>query len=108
MGKVKDEDLLFKALADRSRRDLLDRLRKKNGQSLGELCEGHEMSRQAVSKHLAILEAANLVTSVCFAGPDSRDLFIVSADNKDDPDLCGCVFRTTVDVRGAPVGAAAI
>jgi xylono-1,5-lactonase len=51
---------------------------------------------------------AHLVTSVCFAGTDSRDLFIVSADNTDDPDRRGCIFRTTVDVRGAPVGAAAM
>jgi DNA-binding transcriptional ArsR family regulator len=56
-------DLVFKALADRSRRQLLDRLQNKNGLSLGELCEGIEMSRQAVTKHLAILEEANLVAT---------------------------------------------
>ncbi len=54
-------DVVFKALADASRRELLDRLRSKNGQTLGELCEGLEMSRQAVTKHLAILEEADLV-----------------------------------------------
>ncbi|HSZ73543.1 MAG TPA: metalloregulator ArsR/SmtB family transcription factor [Rhizomicrobium sp.] len=54
-------DAVFKALADESRRHLLDRLYKKNGQSLGELCEGLTMSRQAVTKHLGILEEANLV-----------------------------------------------
>ena len=54
-------DAVFKALADESRRQLLDRLHKKNGQSLGELCEGLDMSRQAVTKHLGILEAANLI-----------------------------------------------
>jgi DNA-binding transcriptional ArsR family regulator len=54
-------DEVFKALADPSRRQLLDRLRKRNGQTLGQLCEGLTMSRQAVSKHLAVLEAANLV-----------------------------------------------
>lgn len=54
-------DAVFKALADGSRRELLDRLRAKGGQTLGELAEGLRMSRQAVSKHLAILEAANLV-----------------------------------------------
>lgn len=59
-----DEDSVFKALADASRRDLLDRLRKKSGQTLGELCEGHDMSRQAVTKHLAILEEANLVVTL--------------------------------------------
>lgn len=54
-------DEVFRALADPSRRRLLDRLRKKSGQTLGQLCEGLAMSRQAVSKHLAVLEAANLV-----------------------------------------------
>jgi len=54
-------DEVFKALADASRRELLDRLHARNGQTLGELCEGLEMSRQAVTKHLALLEAANLV-----------------------------------------------
>jgi DNA-binding transcriptional ArsR family regulator len=56
-------DAVFRALADRSRRRLLDRLHARNGQALGELCEGLDMSRQAVTKHLAILEAANLVVS---------------------------------------------
>ena len=53
-----DEDKVFKALADASRRDLLDRLRKKGGLTLGALCEEHDMSRQAVAKHLALLEEA--------------------------------------------------
>ena len=57
-------DEVFKALADASRRSLLDRLHAKNGQTLNELCEGLAMSRQAVTKHLAILEAANLVAVV--------------------------------------------
>jgi DNA-binding transcriptional ArsR family regulator len=56
-------DAVFRALADRSRRQLLDRLHNKNGQSLGDLCEGIAMSRQAVTKHLVILEEANLVAS---------------------------------------------
>ena len=60
---VADEDKVFKALADASRRQLLDRLRRKNGQTLGELCEGHDMSRQAVTKHLNLLEEANLVAT---------------------------------------------
>lgn len=60
---VSDEDRVFKALADSSRRQLLDRLRKKTGLTLGELCEGHDMSRQAVTKHLVLLEAANLVVT---------------------------------------------
>src|ERR1700749_2659621 len=60
---VDDLDKVFKALADASRRKLLDRLRKKGGLSLGELCEKHDMSRQAVTKHLALLEAANLVVT---------------------------------------------
>ena len=58
---VADEDKVFKALADASRRQLLDRLRRKNGQTLSELCEGHDMSRQAVTKHLIALEEAGLV-----------------------------------------------
>jgi DNA-binding transcriptional ArsR family regulator len=57
-------DTVFKALADRTRRQLLDLLHVHNGQTLGELCEGLAMSRQAVSKHLALLEAANLVATV--------------------------------------------
>ncbi len=52
---------IFRALADESRRVLLDRLFTSNGQSLSALCTDLAMSRQAVSKHLAILEAANLV-----------------------------------------------
>jgi len=52
---------VFKALADPTRRRLLDRLRARNGQTLSELCEHADMTRQAVTKHLAILEAANLV-----------------------------------------------
>jgi DNA-binding transcriptional ArsR family regulator len=56
-------DTVFRALADESRRQLLDRLHEKNGQTLGELCEGLDMSRQAVTKHLDILEAANLVAT---------------------------------------------
>ena len=57
-------DEVFRALADESRRKLLDRLYAKNGQTLGELCEGARMSRQAVTKHLNILEEANLVAVV--------------------------------------------
>jgi uncharacterized protein YndB with AHSA1/START domain/DNA-binding transcriptional ArsR family regulator len=57
-------DDVFRALADPSRRQLLDSLNARNGQTLRELCAGLEMARQSVSKHLAILEAANLVTSV--------------------------------------------
>src|ERR1700761_5948850 len=57
-------DDVFKALADVSRRSLLDRLHARNGQTLNELCDGLDMTRQAVTKHLAILEAANLVTAI--------------------------------------------
>ena len=57
-------DAVFKALADRSRRKLLDQLRKSNGQTLTELCAHLDMTRQAVTKHLALLEAANLVAVV--------------------------------------------
>ena|SRR5438105_4119176 len=58
-----DDDAVFRALADPSRRELLDRLHARNGQTLSELCDGLEMSRQAVTKHLAILEEANLVAT---------------------------------------------
>ena len=57
-------DEVFKALADASRRTLLDRLHDKNGQTLNELCDGLDMTRQAVTKHLVILEGANLVTTI--------------------------------------------
>ncbi|MEV4290289.1 metalloregulator ArsR/SmtB family transcription factor [Nonomuraea bangladeshensis] len=57
-------DEVFKALADASRRRLLDSLNARNGQTLRELCAGLDMARQSVSKHLAVLEAANLVTTV--------------------------------------------
>jgi len=57
-----NDDAVFKALADASRRKLLERLRQKNAQTLGELCSGLNMTRQAVAKHLAILKKANLVS----------------------------------------------
>jgi DNA-binding transcriptional ArsR family regulator/uncharacterized protein YndB with AHSA1/START domain len=57
-------DEVFRALSDPSRRRLLDSLNRRNGQSLRELCAGLDMARQSVSKHLAILEDANLVTTV--------------------------------------------
>lgn len=56
-----DVDKVFKALADAGRRQLLDRLHAENGQTLGQLCERMDMSRQAVTKHLKILEEASLV-----------------------------------------------
>jgi DNA-binding transcriptional ArsR family regulator len=57
-----DDGAVFRALADASRRVLLDRLHARNGQTLGELCRGLDMTRQAVAKHLAILGQANLVS----------------------------------------------
>lgn len=57
-------DAVFRALADASRRELLDRLRAENGQTLSELCARLDMTRQAVSKHLTLLEEANLVATV--------------------------------------------
>jgi DNA-binding transcriptional ArsR family regulator len=56
-------DAVFRALADPVRRRLLDRLHARSGQTLSELCEGLEMTRQAVTKHLALLEDANLVVT---------------------------------------------
>ena len=64
-----DTDKVFKALADASRRELLDRLRTENGQTLGQLCANLDMTRQAVTKHLALLEEANLVV-VLWRGRD--------------------------------------
>jgi DNA-binding transcriptional ArsR family regulator len=58
-----NEDAVFKALADSSRRQLLDRLHAHNGQTLSELSEGLDMTRQAVTKHLVLLEEANLVAT---------------------------------------------
>jgi DNA-binding transcriptional ArsR family regulator len=57
-------DDVFKALADESRRKLLDELRRENGQRLGDLCERLDMTRQAASKHLKILENANLIATI--------------------------------------------
>jgi DNA-binding transcriptional ArsR family regulator len=57
-------DKVFKALADPTRRKLLDRLHAENGQTLGDLCQRVAMSRQAVTKHLAQLEEANLVSTL--------------------------------------------
>ncbi|WP_118134959.1 helix-turn-helix transcriptional regulator [Oceanicella sp. SM1341] len=59
-----DDDKVFKALADRARRQLLDRLCARNGQTLGQLCEEMGMTRQSVTQHLALLEQANLVSTV--------------------------------------------
>ena len=59
-----DEDTVFKALADRTRRRLLDRLREHNGQTLRELCDRLDMARQSVTQHLDLLVAADLVTVV--------------------------------------------
>jgi DNA-binding transcriptional ArsR family regulator len=56
-------DRVFKALADPSRRRLLDRLYDENGLTLGELCTSMRMSRQAVAQHLAVLETANLIST---------------------------------------------
>ena len=59
---MKEQDKVFKALADPSRRKLLDRLHAKNGQTLSELCRGLEMARQSVTQHLELLEDANLIS----------------------------------------------
>jgi DNA-binding transcriptional ArsR family regulator len=57
-------DPVFKALADPTRRLLLDRLHERNGQTLGELCGRLDMARQSATQHLSVLEAANLITTV--------------------------------------------
>jgi DNA-binding transcriptional ArsR family regulator len=63
-GVDADMDKVFEALANASRRQLLDRLRAENGQTLVQLCAHLDMTRQAVSKHLAVLEEANLVVVI--------------------------------------------
>jgi DNA-binding transcriptional ArsR family regulator len=64
MAERLNTDLLFKALADPSRRKLLDVLHANDGQTLNDLCEHLDMTRQGVTQHLELLEAANLVASV--------------------------------------------
>ena len=64
MSDSDDADLLFKALSDRGRRKLLDRLHAHDGQTLSELCEHLDMTRQGVTQHLDVLEAANLVVTL--------------------------------------------
>jgi len=64
MERIKDPDLLFRALADPSRRKLLDLLHANDGRTLNELCEHLDMTRQGVTQHLDMLEAANLVATV--------------------------------------------
>jgi DNA-binding transcriptional ArsR family regulator len=64
MTERKDTDLLFKALADPSRRKLLDLLHAHDGRTLNELCEHLDMTRQGATQHLDLLEAANLVATV--------------------------------------------
>ena len=60
--RVQRIDRLFQALADPTRRELLDRLNAKNGQTLSELCRGIDMARQSVTQHLRLLEDAHLVS----------------------------------------------
>src|ERR1044072_5419378 len=62
--RAADPDLLFKALADPSRRKLLDLLHAHDGRTLNDLCEHLDMSRQGVTQHLGVLEAANLVVTL--------------------------------------------
>jgi len=64
MAERPDTDLLFKALADPSRRKLLDLLHAHDGRTLNELCEHLDMSRQGVTQHLDLLESANLVVTM--------------------------------------------
>ena len=64
MSERRDTDQLFKALADPSRRKLLDLLHAHDGQTLNELCEHLDMTRQGVTQHLAVLEEANLVATL--------------------------------------------
>jgi DNA-binding transcriptional ArsR family regulator len=67
-------DKVFKALADPSRRTLVDRLHARSGQTLSELCTGLDMTRQAVTQHLGVLEDANLV-AIQWQGREKRHFF---------------------------------
>ena len=71
---AKDIDTVFKALSDPSRRQLLDRLHAKSGQSLTDLCQGLDMARQSVTQHLFVLEEANLI-SVQWRGREKLHYF---------------------------------
>src|ERR1700760_2008852 len=64
MAETAGDDAVFRALADPTRRALLDRLREHNGQTLGELCGPLDMARQSATQHLGVLEAANLISTV--------------------------------------------
>ena len=64
MADGPDGDAVFRALADPTRRALLDRLREQNGQTLTELCGPLNMARQSATQHLGVLEAANLISTV--------------------------------------------
>ena len=61
---VDNLDKVFKALSDAGRRKLLDQLCEQDGQTLSEMCKYLDMSRQAVTQHLDLLEAANLVSTL--------------------------------------------
>ncbi len=71
---VKEIDKVFKALADPSRRELLDRLHANNGQTLSELCKKLDMARQSVTQHLDVLQDANLI-SIQWKGREKRHFF---------------------------------
>ena len=64
VDNVRDADKVFKALADPTRRTLLDLLYEHNGQTLGQLCENLDIARQSVTQHLGLLEDANLISTV--------------------------------------------
>nr|WP_242424869.1 metalloregulator ArsR/SmtB family transcription factor [Frankia sp. EI5c] len=64
MAGAEELDGVFRALADPTRRQLLERLRERDGQTLSDLCGGLAMARQSATQHLAVLEAANLISTV--------------------------------------------
>lgn len=73
-GGVNTIDAVFKALADPSRRELIDQLHRQDGQTLGELCAHLDMTRQSVTQHLKVLEEANLI-SVVWVGREKHHYF---------------------------------
>jgi DNA-binding transcriptional ArsR family regulator len=102
-------DEVFRALADPSRRRLLDRLNDRNGQTLRELCARQGLTRQAISKHLAILDDANLVTTAR-RGPGEAALPQRRADQRhrqavDRPLRRGVLPDLVLARTGQPAGA---
>jgi len=102
---------VFRALAGASRRRLLDRLHQRNGQTLGELCQGLDMTRQAVAKHLAVLVEANLVSwrrqgreKLHFINPVPMNEIAERWISKFERSRLGALSELKKDLEGEPDG----